>query len=189
VAHRKLLKVGGCRADTRPVQTEEAIARVPSSSLGVAEYLEDRWEAEWLASALQEAATWGAERFAAEFHRRDIEERRLRESEARAFGHGDETGPDGAPTAEPVMWGPVASEVAEHVVGVDRGGLDLHRPIRHPFVPRPPALEPERGRGRRKRDREVPEPASTITAQQAARMSPAARRLYGLDERPDRRGR
>jgi hypothetical protein len=169
------------------------MVRVQSHSLGVAEHLEERWESEWLASAHQEAATWGAERFAAEFRRRDMEERRLRESEARALGRGGDTGPDGAPTAEAVMWGPVASEVAEHVVGVDRGGLDLHRPIRHPFVPRPPTPEPERRRGRRKRDRQTREQTreteSTVSPQEAARMSPAARRLYGLEELPNRRGR
>lgn len=159
-------------------------------SLDAADTLAERWESAWLASALQEAASWGAERFAAEFRRRDMEERRLRDSEARALGRGGDVGPDGVPSAEPVMWGPVASEVAEHVVGLDRGGLELHRPIRHPFVPRPPDPEPERRRGRRRKgDRDTREPAPTITAQEAARMSPAGRRLYGLEERPNRRDR
>jgi hypothetical protein len=169
------------------------MARVQPLSLGAADTLAERWESAWLISAHQEAANWGAERFAAEFRRREVEERRLRDSEARALGRGGEIGPDGVPSGEPVMWGPVASEVAEHVVGVDRGGLDLHRPIRHPFVPRPPDPEPERRGGRRRRDRQTREQTreteSIITPHEAARMSAAARRLYGLEELSNRRGR
>ena len=142
----------------RPVQTEGTV------------------EAGLLAYAHCEAMRWGAERFAAEFHRRDEEERRLLAAEARAFGS---LGGTGAPA------GPVLAETADRVVGPERDPLDLHRPMRHPDVPRPPShlpvVEPVARRGRRHaRDRLVVERAPTITATEAARMSPAARRLYGL---------
>ena len=145
--------------------------------------VEEEWRlTEQLFSAHQEAARWGAERFAAEFRSRSEEERRLREAEARTFGSPAETD---AATAAPSTAGPVLWEVAERVVGRDPGHLELHRPMRHAHVPRPPAPEPGPRRDRRrKRGREEPEPASAISEQEAARMSPAARRLYGLPELP-----
>jgi hypothetical protein len=46
-------------------------------------------------------------------------------------------------------------------------------------------VEPQSDRtrfGRRKRERAPKDPAWTISAAEAARMSPAARRLYGLED-------
>ena len=59
--------------------------------------------------------------------------------------------------------------------------------MRHPHVPRPPppeepAREPKRRR--RRKVAEVPTPQFVISASEWARMSPGARRLYGLDGDP-----
>jgi hypothetical protein len=63
--------------------------------------------------------------------------------------------------------------------------------IRHPHVPRPPAPEPaspsKRRRGHRRRA-EAPTPSFVISAPEWARMSPGARRLYGLDASPHAAG-
>ena len=149
---------------------------------------EDRLETELLAYAQQKAAGWGAARFAAEFRRRTEEERMLRDAERRAQG---ELPPAGE--GVDLGLGLVTSEVAEHVVGSFAADLELKQPMRHAHVPRPPAteLEPEPERERRRgrvarrkrsrRDRPSPEPATTVSAQEAALMSPAGRRLYGLE--------
>jgi len=63
--------------------------------------------------------------------------------------------------------------------------------LRHPHVPRPPAVEPvaEHKRRRRYGKRVEPSaPASVISAPEWARMSPGARRLYGLDAAPTAAG-
>lgn len=66
-------------------------------------------------------------------------------------------------------------------------------PLRHPTVPRPPAVEePEprsrKERRRNKRKRELAEPVAAtppmFTAGEWARMSPGARRLYGMENAP-----
>jgi hypothetical protein len=66
-------------------------------------------------------------------------------------------------------------------------------PLRHPTVPRPPVVEePEptsrKERRRHKRKREHEEPVATtppmFTAGEWARMSPGARRLYGMENTP-----
>jgi hypothetical protein len=69
---------------------------------------------------------------------------------------------------------------------------DVDSPTRHPYVPRPPApAEPERRSTRRtwRGKRGEPEPVrpSVITAPEWARMSPGARRLYGIEEPPGAR--
>jgi hypothetical protein len=61
--------------------------------------------------------------------------------------------------------------------------------LRNPHVPRPPAPDPEPTAGTRRRWRgkhAAPEPVRTpmITEAEWARMSPGARRLYGLEEPP-----
>ncbi|HEX5936264.1 MAG TPA: hypothetical protein VFZ75_01020 [Actinomycetota bacterium] len=133
--------------------------------------------------AQQRAAEWGAERFAAEFARRELEERWL---EASRLGTTPHSPVSDDPSASRTPSGPVDATAQEHVVGVDRSEFHLARPAyaRHPSVPRPPAPEPEeRGRrGRRRRQRAPNGPASSIPAGEAARMSAAGRRLYGLDD-------
>jgi hypothetical protein len=133
--------------------------------------------------AQQRAAEWGAERFAAEFARRELEEQ-WREAADRGttpytLELEESTGP-------PTLSGPVDSTAQAHVVGLDRTDWQLTRPkyARHPSVPRPPASEPEeRGRrARRRRERAPKRPAPSITPGEAARMSAAGRRLHGLDD-------
>jgi hypothetical protein len=143
----------------------------------------------------QRAATrWGAERFALEFERREQEERWLQAASSkssRAPSPTDEPDPQ-----EPAMLsGLVDAAVQERVVGSGREEWGLNRPkyARHPSVPRPLAPEPEESgrRARRRRRARLAErsTASVITPAEAARMSPAGRRLYGLeDPRPGDRG-
>jgi hypothetical protein len=138
----------------------------------------------------QKAATrWGAERFAAEFERRNHEERWLkatRSNTTRAPAHTDA----GDAPRPAVTSGLVDASVEDRVVGPDREEMRLSTPkySRHPSVPRPPAPEREddrrdrrdrRGRGR---DRSAEEPRWMIPPAEVARMSPAARRLHGLSD-------
>ena len=137
--------------------------------------------------AQQAATKWGAERFAFEFERREQEERWLRAAKSNTFR---------APTDEedapepPMLSGLVDAAVQERVVGLERESLGLNRPKyeRHSSVPRPPAPEPQEDRRRarrRRRERPTDKGASwVITPAEAARMSPAGRRLYGLDDPP-----
>jgi hypothetical protein len=150
---------------------------------------EELVETALLKYAQQQATRWGAERFAAEFERREQEERWLRvasSGSSRAPSPTDEEHPPG----QPMLSGLVDAAVQEHVVGSEQAGLSLNRPKyeRHSSVPRPPVPEPAGGRrGRlRRRARPTQETAWVITPAEAARMSPAARRLHGLD---DPRGR
>jgi hypothetical protein len=150
---------------------------------------EELVETALLRYAQQAATKWGAERFAFEFERREQEERWLRAAKSNTFrapGSTDEE--DGS--EPPMLSGLVDATVQEHVVGSDREALSLDRPKyeRHSSVPRPPAPEPheDRRRGRRRR-RERPTDTGTswvITPAEAARMSPAGRRLYDLDDPP-----
>jgi len=150
---------------------------------------EELTETALLRYAQQRATKWGADRFAAEFHRRDLEERWL---VAARSG----TTPYAAPTDEMApshtgLSGPVEAGAQENAVGSDRTEARMVRPAhaRHSSVPRPPAPEPEpKGRSSRRRKRKGPsnDPASVITPAEAARMSAAGRRLYGLDDPPDR---
>jgi hypothetical protein len=134
--------------------------------------------------AQQRAAKWGAERFAAEFQRRELEERWV---EAAGRGSTPYSPEIEEPTAPDTMSGPVDASAQDHVVGVDRTVVHFKRPTfaRHPSVPRPPEPEPEerRRRGRRRRrERMTNASGFSITPAEAARMSAAGRRLHGLDE-------
>ena len=145
---------------------------------------EELVETALLRYAQQRAAEWGADRFAAEFARRELEERWL---EAAGRGSTPYTPEAEEPTGPSMLSGPVDASAQEHVVGVDRTVVQLKRPTyaRHPSVPRPPEQEPEeRGRRarRRRRERRPNAVGFQITPAEAARMSAAGRRLYGLDE-------
>ncbi|HYX10824.1 MAG: hypothetical protein E6G37_01215 [Actinobacteria bacterium] len=148
---------------------------------------EEQLEAALLAYAHQEATRWGAERFAAEFERRDEEERRLTGAGTPPFRYPWE--PDEiAPPPSSVLSGLVDAAVQEQVIRADPAELDLVEPpkIRHAHVPRPAPPEPEAPRRARRlrRERAVPQRASVISQAEAARMSPSARRLYGLEPLP-----
>jgi hypothetical protein len=141
--------------------------------------------------AQQEATKWGAERFAAEFERRDLEERWLEAARSHTSPYAHAAIAAEAPPPD-MLSGPVDAAAQDHVVGSDRG-LHLMRPKyeRHSSVPRPPVQEhePERRRGRgRRRQPPTEGPGWLITPAEAARMSAASRRLYGLEPMPDRVG-
>ena len=149
---------------------------------------EELVETALLRYAQQKAAKWGADRFRAEFHRRDLEERW---QVAARTGTTPYTDPADA-TTEPAtgMSGPVEAGAQEHAVGFDRTEALMVRPAyaRHASVPRPPADEPAAG-GKRPRRRK-PKPSKNdsswlITPAEASRMSAASRRLYGLDDPSD----
>ncbi|HWL90574.1 MAG TPA: hypothetical protein VNP90_04345 [Actinomycetota bacterium] len=149
---------------------------------------EELVETALLRYAQQRATRWGAHRFAAEFHRRDLEERWLVASRS---GTTPYTAPDDATSAQTGLSGPVEAGAQENVVGSDRNEARMVRPAyaRHSSVPRPPTPEPE-PKGRRSRHRAPKgrsnELAWLISPAEAARMSPAGRRLYGLDDPSDR---
>ena len=151
-----------------------------------ADRTDEELETALLAYAHQRATRWGAERFAAEFERRDEEERRLTGSGAPPYRYPWE--PDeAAPPPSSVLSGLVDAAVQEQVIRSDPAELDLAEPpkIRHAHVPRPAPPEPEAPRRRRRRERAAPEHRpSLISEAEAARMSPAARRLYGLEPLP-----
>jgi hypothetical protein len=102
-------------------------------------------------------------------------------------------------TPEPI--GPVLAETEDRVSSDHDYGLELRRPavVKHAHIPRPPKDEPSpeslsrRERRRAKKERKkAPAPssngqASAIMEAQYAQMSPAGRRLYGLDPLPDER--
>ena len=151
---------------------------------------EELVETALLRYAQQAATKWGAKRFALEFERREQEERWLRAADSNTSRAPGPT--DDVDTAEPPMLsGLVDAAVQERVVGSDREAFRLNRPKyeRHSSVPRPPAPDPQedRGRARRRRRERSSDTASSwvITPAEAARMSPAGRRLYGIDERPN----
>jgi len=149
-------------------------------------------EAELVETALlkyaqQQATKWGADRFAAEFKRRELEERWLEAArshttpytppiDAYDIGHTD------------ALSGPVDAAAQDQVIGSERTELRFLRPKyeRHGSVPRPPEQEPEPDRPRtrhRKRDRSTNgNPAWLIKPAEASRMSAAGRRLYGLED-------
>jgi hypothetical protein len=149
---------------------------------------EELTETALLRYAQQRATKWGADRFAAEFHRRDLEERWL---VAARSG----TTPYAAPADEMTpphtgLSGPVEAGAQENAVGSDRTEARMVRPAhaRHSSVPRPPTPEPEsKGRSpwRRTRKESSSDTGRLITPAEAARMSPAGRRLYGLDDPSD----
>ena len=136
-----------------------------------ADRTDEEIEAALLAYAHQRATRWGAERFAAEFERRDEEERRLTGSGAPPFRYPWE--PDeAAPPPSTVLSGLVDAAVQEQVIRSDPAELDLAEPpkIRHAHVPRPAPPEPEAPRRRRRRERAAPERPSLISEAEAARM-------------------
>jgi hypothetical protein len=151
---------------------------------------EELVETALLRYAQQRATKWGADRFAAEFHRRDLEERWLVAARSGTTPYSDPTDP--STSSEPGMLsGPVDASSQENAVGPDRPEPGMVRPAyaRHSSVPRPPTheAEPRGGRPRRRmRERAASGSAWTITAAEAARMSPAGRRLHGLDDPADR---
>ncbi len=148
---------------------------------------DERMEHALLAYAQRSAARVGAEWFAAEFARREEEERLQREGAARSRETVDEPAPD--PSPEVTL---VDASVEDDVVGGAPEGIGIEPMpppappmMRHPHVPRPPAPEPApEPKRRRRRDRKRVEalmPSPAISAPEWARMSPGARRLYGLD--------
>ena len=149
---------------------------------------EELTETALLRYAQQRATKWGADRFAAEFHRRDLEERWL---VAARSGTTPYTGPaDEMTPSHTGLSGPVEAGAQENAVGSDRTEARMVRPAhaRHSSVPRPPAPELEsKGRRPRRRTRKGSsnDPGRVISPAEAARMSPAGRRLYGLDDPSD----
>jgi hypothetical protein len=138
--------------------------------------------------AQQRATKWGAERFAAELHRRDLEERWLVAARSGTTPYTPEA--DATTQPRTGLSGPVESGAQEHAIGTDRTEARMVRPAyaRHSSVPRPPAPEPEpKGRWPRRGKPKRPsnDPASLISPAEAARMSAAGRRLYGLDDPSD----
>jgi hypothetical protein len=203
---------------------------------GVDPDVDEALEAALLAYAQRRAARWGAERFEAEFRRRDEEDGGVWTGEAFAAPvdasvqaqvvEGEpavfrpepprigfeplvlltqeltvppplellpELLPEPAPLPEPepvTELKPVAQPVS-----IEPEPAAEPEPIapamRHPHVPRPPApaprAEPQRRTRRGSRRHVEPDRASVITAPEWARMSPGARRLYGLEEPPGAR--
>jgi hypothetical protein len=150
---------------------------------------EELVETALLRYAQQVATKWGAERFAAEFERREQEERWLLADKSNTRRAPAPTEEEGAP-GPAMLSGLVDAAVQGRVIGSEREEFGLNRPKfeRHSSVPRPPAPEPEEDRRRtRRRRREGParDPGWMITPAEAARMSPAGRRLYGLDDPHD----
>ena len=149
---------------------------------------EDLVEIALLRYAQQKAAKWGADRFRAEFLRRDLEERWL---VAARTGTTPYTAPaDATMVTQTALSGPVEAGAQDNALGFDRIEARMVRPAyaRHSSVPRPPAAEPATGgkrQRRRKRDRSKSDPAWMITPAEASRMSAASRRLYGLDDPSD----
>jgi hypothetical protein len=146
---------------------------------------EELVETALLRYAQKRATEWGADRFAAEFRRRDLEERWVEAARTNTTPY---TPLEHASTEPSALSGPVDASAQDQVVETGiRDEWRLERPahVRHASVPRPPADEPEADRGRlrrRKRERAANHPAWTISPAEVARMSPAARRLYGLEE-------
>jgi hypothetical protein len=145
---------------------------------------EELVETALLRYAQKQATKWGAERFAAEFKRRDLEERWLEAAASQTSPYAPTTPLD--PALPEMLSGPVDAAAQESVVGTDRADLRFLRPkhARHSSVPRPPEPEPEprRRSRRRKRERSSGGPAWVITPAEASRMTAAGRRLYGLDD-------
>jgi hypothetical protein len=135
--------------------------------------------------AHERAAKWGADRFAAEFARRELEERWLEASKTNSTPYAPSAIDEGVDDSLPS--GPVDAFAEGAVVGAERDAWVLERPkhTRHASVPRPPAEEPQterRGWRHRRRERSTTTAGWTISAAEAAGMSAAGRRLYGLDD-------
>ena len=133
--------------------------------------------------AQQRATEWGAERFAAEFRRRELEERWLEAARSSTTPYGPSPTAD---AASPSLSGPVDASAQEVVIGSDRDAWVLSRPkySRHSSVPRPPTEERDEKPKRSRRMGRGPrhEPGPKFTPAEVAGMSAAGRRLYGLDD-------
>jgi hypothetical protein len=135
--------------------------------------------------AHERAARWGADRFAAEFARRELEERWLEASKLNTTPYGPSAGEGGADDGLPS--GPVDAFAETAAVGPERDAWILERPkhARHASVPRPPSPEEEptrKGWRHRRRERAEATTGWTISPAEAAGMSAAGRRLYGIDD-------
>jgi hypothetical protein len=142
-------------------------------------------DAALLRYAQRAASRWGADRFRRELERRELEERWIEASRTNSTPYS----PAEVPTGPPVPVGPVDAWAQDVAVGPVAPELTFERPVhvRHASVPRPPADAPAPPRRRRLRARRADEPARDdparfISPAEAARMSAASRRLYGLDE-------
>jgi hypothetical protein len=148
---------------------------------------EDLVETALLRYAQQRATAWGADRFAAEFRRRDLEERWLDAARTNTTPYTPVATVSTVPT---MLSGPVDASAQEHAVETEeRDEWRLTRPahVRHSSVARAPVEEQsDRGRPRRrKRERVQKDLAWTVSTAEAARMSSAGRRLYGLEDPSD----
>jgi hypothetical protein len=154
---------------------------------------DEGFDASLVRDAQSEAAQWGADRFAAEFERREEEERRLRDAEAGIFfRYPGVTYPGDEPRPE-MLSGPVDQSVGHRVVeAVAAEAVEIRKPtpIRHAYVPRPPRADEGRPRRRGRRGRRDDRAASMgprIPSQvELASMSAAGRRLYGFDDDPSK---
>ena len=144
-----------------------------------------------LKGAQQDAAQWGADRFAEEFRRRDEEERRLKDAEAGIFFRYPGVTYPGDEPRPAMLSGPVDQSVHHRVVeSVAAEAIEKIRkpnPIRHAYVPRPPG--PDEGSRRRRGRRDRREGRSSAgprvpSEAELAGMSRAGRRLYGFDDVP-----
>jgi hypothetical protein len=153
----------------------------------VAQPEEELVEASLLRYAQRAAAKKGAAWFAAELERRDAEERRRNDAAPHTFVYREMTGQGEADVRATTFEGPVDESVEERIATAPGPALDLEKPelTRHTHVPRPPAAKPERRRLRARR-RTEPQPNDDDmwmpSAAELAQMSPAGRRLYGLDD-------
>jgi len=148
-------------------------------------------EDDLLAYAQRSATRAGTAWYVEEFRRRDEEEQR------RPRAHPDAAGRAPQIAASPVVAeeGLVDASAEDQLVGGAPAALGFGSPltptvepetvVRHPHVPRPPAVEPDprtkRRRGKRDRAPAVEAPPPAISAPEWARMSPGARRLYGFE--------
>lgn len=148
---------------------------------------EELVEVALLRYAQQRATKRGAERFAAEFRRRELEERWLEAARSSTTPYGPAPTTDATDSSS--LSGPVDSSAQEVVVGSDRDAWVLSRPkyARHSSVPRPPAEDPDEKpkRSWRKRRGSREEPGRRFSRAEVAGMSAAGRRLYGLDDPSD----
>ena len=171
-------------------RTDDDEWRLSDGSFALSADLDDHeLELALLAAAQKSAARMGAEWYAAEFARRDEEDRQQRER-AELW----ETSADALESPVVPDTSLVDAWVEDSVVGGTPVGLGIASPtpppepaIRHPEVPRPPGQEPAPSPKRRRRGRKMEQartPSRAISVSEWARMTPAARRLYVFDEPP-----
>ena len=171
-------------AGTSQAELKGAAGTADTSRMALSE--EELVEASLLRYAQQAAARKGAAWFAAEMERRDFEERRRNDPTPHTLLYRVMTGQeDEAPRAS-AFEGPVDEAVGERTATAEGPELALERPeiTRHAHVPRPPQHEPERRRrrGRRQAPAGNDDAMWMPSAAEIEHMSPAGRRLYGLDD-------